>query len=728
MNSQDRKNYVTSATCLMSSEKGLSCSKDTFYSSVSSASGAGSDNGGSGGGGSDLAVTPPSVRVPESVSPPIARLILAGNPNVGKSVIFGVLTGSYAVVSNYPGTTVEVTKGRMSLKGRLCEVVDTPGVNGLLPMSEDEAVTRDILMTGTPDDSVLMVLDAKNLRRGLGLVLQVAEMGLRIAVDLNMCDEASERGYAIDQKKLATILGVPVAGTVATSKKGTGEIHNIVHRAGYLLPRVDYGPAIEAAVASVQELLPESMEGRRGFALMLLSGDTTLIQWCRDNMNGAKRAQLKEIIRNLSSSSESVQALIRKCRLALVDSICAQVVKRVPASRRYFGHKFGNIAMHPIWGVPIMLAVLALIYFLVGHLAAGVAVDWLQVNVFERIVNPATLWIVELFTGSSGTVHDFLVGATGNGVAVGDGAGLLVGDYGLVSMGLNYALAIVLPIVGAFFLAFSLMEDSGYLPRLSVVANRAFKVIGLNGRAILPMVLGLGCGTMATVTARIMPTRKERLLVTFLLALAVPCSAQLGVIMGMLGSVSLSGILVWSGAVLGMLILSGLVASRVVPGEVSDFVMEIPPLRKPALRNVVIKTVARMEWFLKEAVPIFLLGTLFLWGLDRTGLIVAVRDLAAPVIQGLLGLPAAATDAFVIGFLRRDYGAAGLFELSKSGVLDHTQLVVSMVSMTLFVPCIAQMLMIIKERGLFSAVGITAIVTILALSAGVLVKLIMGAI
>src|SRR5262249_34824986 len=187
---------------------------------------------------------------------------------------------------------------------------------------------------------------------------------------------------------------------------------------------------------------------------------------------------------------------------------------------------------------------------------------------------------------------------------------MIVGPYGLFTMGVTYAIAIVLPIVVTFFFAFSVLEDSGYLPRLAVMLNRFFRVMGLNGRAVLPMVLGLGCDTMATLTTRILGTRKERVIVVLLLALGVPCSAQLGVILGMLAALSLRATLVWGVVVAGVVLLVGWLASRLIPGERADFILEIPPLRVPAPGNLVRKTMARVEWYLKEAVPLFLLGTL----------------------------------------------------------------------------------------------------------------------
>jgi ferrous iron transport protein B len=257
------------------------------------------------------------------------------------------------------------------------------------------------------------------------------------------------------------------------------------------------------------------------------------------------------------------------------------------------------------------------------------------------------------------------------------------------------------------------------------MVDRIFKLMGLNGKAVLPMVLGLGCDTMATMTTRILETRKERIIVTLLLALAIPCSAQLGVILGMLGSVSLYATLWWGGTVLLAMFFVAYLASRVIPGETSDFILEIPPIRMPNLTNIGLKTLMRVEWYLKEAVPFFILGTLVLFVLDKTGLLEVFEHVASPVIVGLLNLPIEATESFIVGFLRRDYGAAGLFALERDGLLDPVQVVVSLVTITLFVPCIANFFIIIKERGFKTALWMSAFIFPFAVIVGGIINTIL---
>jgi ferrous iron transport protein B len=294
-------------------------------------------------------------------------------------------------------------------------------------------------------------------------------------------------------------------------------------------------------------------------------------------------------------------------------------------------------------------------------------------------------------------------------------------------MALTYALALILPIVGTFFIAFGILEDSGYLPRLAVMANRGLRAMGLNGKAVLPMVLGLGCDTMATLTTRVLETPKERLIVILLLALGVPCSSQLAVTLALLQPISPLAMLIWAGVVLGVIVFVGRMAASLLPGRSSDFVMELPPMRLPRASNIAYKTLARVEWYLREAVPLFVLGTVLLFVADRLRLLGALEAMATPLLTGGLGLPAETAEAFVVGFLRRDFGAAGLYRLAAAGRLDPVQVLVSVVVTTLFIPCIANFLMIVRERGMKTGLAIAGFILPFAFGVGALLNFVLRA-
>ena len=851
------------------------------------------------------------------------RALLVGSPNVGKSVLFGALTGHYVTVSNYPGTTVEITRGKITFdkaEGSTTEgsdhavepweLLDSPGTNNLVAMSEDEAVTRDILLTER-QDALVQVGDAKNLARTLLMTFQLAELGVPFLLNLNMMDEAAARGLTLDFEALRQELtGIEVNSSAAIRGEGIEPIRQYLVRASTAdetrdadastrgerapLPCIPTFPEdVEAAIARVEARLAEAgtalQVAPRAVATLLLSGDRGLGGALETMVSAEVREAARlEAVALSAAHSMPVFALLNKLRLgraqvivravqsktggksrsategskpvtwptslftaavgsaiaawwfagftwpsavlfALAFPLSAVVVRRHVQARvaawklafafaagyfvwffaslvppfaaaiapvtgalvglgglAYFArvgdHKdsdnarrFGRLAVHPVWGVPILLVVLFFAYKIVGEFGAGTAVDFLENGAFGSVsartdLNaPLAADLAAGDTAAEGAERLLVVpagtpaahvapdgtsvlaqvkakgakGGAGTYVAEPDarvdfypakngapaeariwsgfanraafsfftwlGIPLLtaffVGTYGMLTMGVTYAVAIVLPVVATFFFVFSMLEDSGYLPRLAVMANRQLRVIGLNGKAVLPMVLGLGCDTMATLTARILETKKERVLVTLLLALGIPCSSQLSVVFALMQRTSPIASVAWVASVLLTIGIVGWVSAKVIPGDKSDFLLEMPPIRRPQIGNLATKTFARIEWYLREAVPLFLAGTALLFVLDKFDLLVYVHRAGEPIVHGVLGFTRdrlvsdKVSEALLIGFLRRDFGAAGLLDLARGGQLSTADIAVSMVTITLFIPCIANVFMIVKERG-----------------------------
>jgi ferrous iron transport protein B len=731
--------------------------------------------------------------------PASRKVVLVGNPNVGKSVIFRLLTGNYVMVSNFPGTTVEVSRGKLSLGGVNYEIVDTPGVQSLVPQSEDERVTCEVLLQEKPD-LVVQVADAKNLRRTLLIASQLVEFGIPMVLVLNMMDEAQERGIEIDTRGLSNLLSVPVVETVAIYSKGRRQILQAMQNTSpprdplresaptqHVYAALNGSGSIPGALAIEWLSLGDSgfrsrLESFLGTVAMdrleyaqTSYSEATRRSLARDLAQGRnefldrsaaafKKKREGKLLEAGASRSSRVWLNLLIAGLALfvwnefgamlgvwtpyaaVTRWVAAMLARHPgmggvlsallwsksssgrgqfglalealhflfflapvvipfgiliARSKKFTHEFGILSRRALTGIPILLCVLLLLYEFVGYTGAQTLVGFLEDIVFGRYLIPLMQRILP-----AGFLFD-----------------LVVGKYGLVSMGLVYALAIVLPVVGTFFIAFGLLEDSGYLPRLSILSDRVMRWMGLNGKATLPMVLGLGCCTMATITTRVLSTRKERLIATFLLALGIPCSAQLGVIMGIAASFSSAATLTVIGVVASQLFLVGFLSAKLIRGRASEFIFEIPPIRVPQLRNLLLKTGYRIKWYLKEAVPLFLYGTTALFAMDRIrvsgrSLLEWVQVAMAPVLTGILHLPAQESSAFVLGFLRRDYGAAGMFQLARTGMLTAQQVVVSLVVITLFVPCLASFLVIVKEQGAKRAIAITSFIVPFAIAVG----------
>jgi ferrous iron transport protein B len=634
-----------------------------------------------------------AVTAPETDS----LVVLVGNPNVGKSAIFGALTRRYVTVSNYPGTTVEIARGVLPDDTPL---IDTPGANSLSAGSEDERVTAQFLFSQRDSiGAIVQVADAKNLRRALLLTVQLSELGVPMVLVLNMSDEAEAHGVNIDAGRLSERLGIEVVRTVAVRGEGVDDVRAAIDRARKPTFAMQYDPGLESAILRTTALLPEGETQARARAVRLLGGDTGMA--AHYSLNGGLTAVLEStgVLYGRPLRSEILGQQMFAAQGLMHDAVIVQ-----PQSSRKFARRLGRWMVDPVWGWPFLLLIMWLVFKFVGELGASTLVGFFEGTVFGEWINPAATSIVNTLIPIP-FVQD-----------------LLVGEYGLITMALTYGVAIVLPIVFTFFLAFSVLEDTGYLPRLAIMFNRLFTAIGLNGKAVLPMVLGLGCDTMATMSTRILDSRRERLQVTLLLALGVPCSAQLGVVLGMLAIVGSGGAAIWLGVVAGTMLAVGWLAARLLPGERGDFIVEVPPLRLPQVGNVVIKTLARMEWYVKEVIPLFVVGTLLLFVLDRTGMLGVIETAGAPVVTGLLGLPPAATAALLIGFLRRDYGAAGLFALAMAGELTPQQMIVSLVVVTLFVPCIANVLMIVKEFGGRTAAAVTVTVFALAFTVGGIVN------
>lgn len=583
----------------------------------------------------------------EVTPPDLKRIVIVGSPNVGKSLLFNHLTGRYVTVANYPGTTVEVSKGKAMIDGLGYQIVDTPGIYSLSPLSEEESVARKILFETKPA-LVVHLVDAKNLERLLPLTLQLIEAGFPTLLILNMMDEARQLRIGINRKILSRQLGIPVIETVLTTGGGLKGVREAV----------------------------------RQFSERLAEQDPS-----------ASRASDEAFERAKANPKDCLELETAMAFKRTAHEITEQVWRRkAPWTSSLSLHKMGEtlsrLTMNPFTGFPILFFVLYWgLYQFVGVFGAGTVVDFLETKVFEEFLNP---YFIQIFTRLIPwpLLRD-----------------LFVGEYGVLTLGVRYAVALILPIVSFYFAVFAVIEDTGYLPRLAMLLDRTFKKIGLSGRAVIPMVLGFGCDTMATMVTRTLPTVRERIISTILLSLAIPCSAQLGVIMAVLSG-QRRALLLWA-AVVGLVFLFiGFLTAKILPGEAPSFYMELPPLRWPKLSHVFTKTYVRVKWYFTEVLPLFLVASALIWLGQLTGLFdLLIRALAVPVRT--IGLPTEAASIFLMGFFRRDYGAAGLYDLVEKGALSGVQVLVACVALTLFLPCIAQFLMNMKERGWKTGVAIS---------------------
>jgi ferrous iron transport protein B len=445
--------------------------------------------------------------------------------------------------------------------------------------------------------------------------------------------------------------------------------------------------SIEIALERIENLLQQTYNlSKRATGILLLKDDGEMKELVKEREPGTI-SKIEGIIQEVKAHYThpvDYEIAIKQNEEAV------RIAKRVMKARAEkvgFADRLSVLMMNPVTGLPLLLFVLYWgLYKFVGDFGAGTVVDYIEGTIFEEHVNP---YVISLFTGIIPWVPI---------------QELFVGEFGVITLGFRYAVALILPIVTFFFLVFSVIEDTGYLPRLAMLIDRIFKRIGLSGRAVIPMTLGFGCGTMATMVTRTLPTLRERVISTMLIALAVPCSAQLGVILAILEGKPLA-MLIWVGIVTVIFLFVGFLTAKLLPGENPSFYMEVPPLRLPKLTNVITKTYVRVKWYFKEILPLFLLASVLIWLGQLTGLFNFLINLLKKPME-LIGMPQEAAKVFLFGFFRRDYGAAGLYDINKAGALDGLQLVIACIALTLFLPCVAQFLMVLKERGWKAGVGI----------------------
>ncbi len=582
-------------------------------------------------------------------APPGAKnIVLAGNPNTGKSVVFNFLSELYTDVSNFPGTTVEFFQGRMGQDS----VFDTPGIYGVSSFSDEERVARHLILLG---DTIVNVVDATHLQRDLFLTLQLIDMGRPMVVALNMMDEAAARGIRIDLDLLQRSLGVPVFPTVATQKKGLEDLRQGLDkaRAG------DNQPYIDERLTEIGD-----SEMPQAEAVLLLEGDVPTAD-------------------NLGREPMTYRDDVYGWRRGRVDHIVSEVITSTGEEPTWQG-RLGQWMMQPLTGIPLLFATLFVMYKVLGELVAGNLVGFTEETVGQEIWEP---WIRGLVAR---------VVAEGSALET-----ILTGDFGILTMTVTYMFGVILPLVIGFYLMLSVLEDSGYMPRIAVMVDGLLQRLGLNGRAVIPMILGFGCVTMATISARMLGSTRERMIITYLMALAIPCSAQLGVIIGILAILG-GGMytLAYAGTIFLTFVVAGTLLARFIPGQSTDLLLDIPPVRMPRPGNVLRKTVTRAYMFTKEVSLFFGLGALLLSVMQITGALKAVQDGLTPLTENWLKLPAETATAFVMGFVRRDFGAAGLYQGDDLNILlTPMQSLVALVAITLFVPCIASVLIILKERG-----------------------------
>jgi ferrous iron transport protein B len=617
------------------------------------------------------------------------RLAIVGLPNTGKSQLFTELTGEYTLVANYPLTTVETKRKTVSIRGTRYEFIDTPGLHSLYLHSEEQEAVRDLLFE-EPLDGLIQCIDANRLKQSLLLTLDLVELGIPMVIALNAVDETEAQGLKIQVQKLSQHLQVPIVEHVASVNRGLEDLKAALPaiQAGEWRPY--HGREIEERVDAVLGFLPRETRFARKKALLLLDGDPNLTATLGNGLGQRSGEELKKRLQHIRQEYRgNVSREIGRRRAQIAGLMVQEATARTPRPPGRLALTFARLSRRPLTGFPILAGIVVLIYLLVVHVAG-----WVEAALSGWIVDP-------------------VVGLVNASVQVPFWNELLVGDYGLLTLGLFNAFVTVLPILSVFFLAMGFLEDTGYLPNLTVLTRRALGRIGLSGRSIMSLVLGFGCKTMATLTTKGISSRKERLIAIYLIAFAIPCSAQLAIDMAILGRVGVLAFVIAFGTLALVEVLAGFVLNRIIREDrKSEFMQELPPIRLPSLRAILKKTYYRIVWFLKEAVPIFLLASVVLFALDRLGVLALLQGGLRSIVVGWLGLPISMVEVMILTLARHEAAAGFLLRMVEAGSLTYIQSIVAVVITTMFVPCFANIVAMCRELGTAKGLAVALVINL----------------
>lgn len=626
--------------------------------------------------------------------------VMLGNINTGKSTLFEHLVDLILPATDIPGASVSIKIGKID--GSEGVIYYTPGIYSMFSSNEDERASRDIIMIPRTRETIrglILVADAKNLKRSIALALQFAEYGLPMILDINMIDEASSRGVEIDISRLSEILGIEVCTTIAREGIGVERLKAALKNIKPVQIRVKNSDKVEEFIEIVEKLIPAGDISARALGLLLLTKDRYVESYITHCCGEVTLEQLKDLVHEyMEENSTSIEIPLENLYHREAALIASQVVTVEPPTKNPFILTFGDWCTQISTGIPIALAVTAALYIFVGRFAATFLVDSINTILFQNILIP---WITKyVMLIPSEFFRDLIIDP----------------DFGVLPTGVFLALGLVLPVIFCFYLAFGILEDSGYLPRISILLDRLFRIIGLNGKGVIPLVMGFSCITMALLTTRMLNSEKEKNIASFLIFLCMPCAPLIAVMLVILDKMPFSATATVFGLIFSQIFIAGYLANRILPGPRSSFIMEIPVMRLPKAWAVIRMAAKKSHHFMKEAVPVFIYASIAIFLFQRVGGLAIVEKHVGPLIHELLGLPEQSIQVFIKTMIRRESGAAELEHLHH--LYTNLQLVVNLLVMTFIAPCINAIIVLFKERGVKVASVIMCTVILYSLLIG----------
>ncbi len=617
---------------------------------------------------------------------------LAGQPNVGKSTVFNILTGLSQHVGNWPGKTVEKKEGFHRTADTLIRIVDLPGTYSLTAFSEEEKITREFIIKEKPD-LVVLVLNAAVLERGLYLLSEVLLLNRPVIVALNMMDVASNQGIKINTEVLQRILGIPVIPMEAKRNNGIKEL--VAEINAFADGNIKFKPHLPEVSADHMPVYHELLELVRPYCNEPYTPEWVTVKLMEGDPDVAKQmeAQLpaeiwKKVLAQFAAHEDSLHAVVNG-RYDWIEQISRASLSRFKMGEVVLTDRIDHILTRPVFGIPILLAVMAVVFFLTY--AIGVPLQhWL-----DSLIRHFTHWCEPLFVGSP----VWLKGLFLNGIIGGSGSVITF-----------------LPILIIFFVTMAFLEDIGYMARAAFVMDRIMHLVGLHGKSFIPMCLGFGCNVPAVLGARIIETRKARLM-TLLLIPFVPCAARLAILT--LVSAAIFGAkapyVSWSILALNIVALgiAGIFVNKTVWKQDAPFIMELPIYHRPDLRTIAIVVWLRTVSFVRKAGTVILAIAILIWFLSyfpsgnvEESWLASLGKLLEPLGKPL-GLNWKMITALLTGLVAKENVIATLGVLYSVGeeglvsvlpqVMSHASAAAFLVVMMLFIPCAGTVAVLKKE-------------------------------
>jgi len=631
---------------------------------------------------------------------PQPAIAIVGNMNVGKTCLFNALCGSNTNSINMSGSTVSIECG--AIHGTAFQALDTPGIYSIFSPNVEERICRDVLLPGNADgkiEGIIVVADAKNMRRSIAIALQFAEYGLPMLMVINMIDEASSRGITINTESLSKQLGIEVCSTIAREGIGVRTVAAALGRMRVPTRLVTFPSPVETFLEGMGKLLSDAQHYPRALGLLLLDNDRSTQDCIKHRFGSSMLKQLTELGSSCAPEGRlPFNITMTSLYNRQAERIAKDVISVEPPTRNSIIVTLGALCTNVSTGIPIALIVLTLTYLFVGTFGATYLVDTINAKVFEGFLLPLCERLVApipyLF------LRDMLIDK----------------EFGLLPTGVFLALGLVLPVLLCFYIAFGFLEDSGYLPRFSLLLDKIFKKMGLNGKGVIPLIMGYSCITMAILTTRILDTKKERNIATILLLLGTPCAPLLAVMLIVLDRMPFSATLTVFGIIFAQTFTAGWILNKLLPGRASALLMEIPPFRIPKPLPVFKMALVKTYHFMKEAVPIFMLASLVIFLFDRMGGLVKLEMLASPLVHDFMGLPDKSVQVFIKTVIRRESGAAELLHIKSE--YTNVQMVLNLLIMAFLLPCVNAAIVVIKERGAATATVMLSAIMLYAMVLG----------